>query len=154
MHTDSTRPTTLARQPRPPGKRFGRRSSERSIPTVCSNQKSALDVPRMPEQPTSLASPISPLGHGLHARDDRNRGTAICSSPIPRMRPDPNRRNPTYRSAAGPSGLRRACRRPVADNPEPWRSTLHPTVVGLGRPTTTQCLDFTLELSAEWTQLP
>jgi hypothetical protein len=36
----------------------GRRSSEKSIPTVCSNPQSELDVRRTPEPPTSHASPI------------------------------------------------------------------------------------------------
>jgi hypothetical protein len=40
-------------------------------------------VPTTPELPTSLASPIYPLGHVRHARDDRAPGQAISSSSIP-----------------------------------------------------------------------
>ena len=64
--THDPRETTKAAR-----RRSGRRSSERSIPTVCSNPKSALDVPRTPEPPTSLASPICALGHEQRVRDDR-----------------------------------------------------------------------------------
>jgi hypothetical protein len=63
VHTESTRPTALATRPRPRDRRSGRRSSERSIPTACSSPKNALDVHRTLEPRTSLASPISRLGH-------------------------------------------------------------------------------------------
>jgi hypothetical protein len=154
VHTDSTRPTTLARRQGLPGRPSCRRSSEKWIPTVCSNPKSALGVPATPEPRTSLASPICPPRHGRHARDGRGPGTAIwCSSP-PRMRPDLNRRTTVYRSATTrPSGLQRARRLPIATAPGSWRRALHLTVVGRGRPATTRCRDFALNRSACWMQL-
>jgi hypothetical protein len=70
------------------------------------------------------------------------------------MRPDPSRRTPTYRLATRrPSGLQRACRQTAASTREMWRRMLHRAVVGRGRPTTTQCRDFTLNRSAEAMQL-
>ena len=154
-HTDSTRPTTLARRPRPPGSPLCRRSSERSIPTVCSNPKSALDVRRTPEPPTLPVSPIWAPGREQRARDDPSRGTAICSSAIARMLLPATRIATTHRSTAqGPSGLRCACRRAATTTRRTWRRALHRTVVGQRRPATTQCRDFTLNSSAERTQLP
>jgi hypothetical protein len=154
VHTDSTRPTTLARRPRPPGLRSGRRSSERSIPTVCSNPKNALDVPRMPEPHTSPASPICPLGREQRVRDDLAPSTAIWSSPIGRMHPPTTGSALPNRSATQrPNGLRHAHRWPGRYRLETWRGTLHRTVVGRCRPTTAQCRDFTLNRSADWTQL-
>jgi len=111
-------------------------------------------VRRTPEQPTSLASPIYPLGREQRVRDDLAPGTWTTSSSIPRMRPDPNRRTPTYRSATSEaSGLRHACRRTATSTPEMWRRTMQRTVVGPCRPTTTQCRDFTLNRPADWMQL-
>jgi len=154
VHTDSTRPTTLARRQGLPGRPSCRRSSERSIPTACSNPKSALDVPATPEPLTSPASRICPPRRERHARAGRGPGTAIWCSSLPRMRPDLNRRTTTHRSAATrPSGLQYARRRPAPDSLGNWRRTVHRTVVGRGRPATTPCRDFTLNRSAEWTQL-
>ena len=154
VHTDSTPHMTLARRPRPPGRRSGRRSSERSIPTVCSNPKSALDARRTPEPPISLASPICPLGREQRVRDDLAPGRATSSS-IPRMRPTSSGRATTHRLATiRPSGLRHACRRAVAAGAGIWRRTVHRTDAGRCRPATAQCRDFTLNRSADWMQLP
>ena len=106
VHTDSTRPTTLARRPRPRERSSGRRSSERWIPTVCSNPKSALDVRRTPEPRISLASPICRLGH-----EHRNQLEKLAADQAARSRRCllPARiAPPTHRSASGPSGLRHA----------------------------------------------
>ena len=154
VHTDSTRPTTLARQPRRQGSPSCRRSSERSILTVCSNAKSGLGVRRIPEPRTSPASPICRLGREQRVRDDLAPCTWTTSSSVLRMRPDPSRRTRTYRSATHrPSGLQSACRRPAAGGVETWRGEVHRTDVGRCRPTTGQCRDFTLNRSADWTQL-
>lgn len=121
---------------------------------VCSNPKSGLDVRRTPEPRTSLASPIYPLGREQHARDDPAPGQGTWSSSIPRMRPPTTGSAIPNRSASSrPSGLRRARRRPAADGLETWRWTMHRPVVGWCRPTTGQCRDFTLNRSADWTQL-
>ena len=153
VHTDSTRPTTLARRPRLPGRPSCRRSSERSIPTACSIPRSALDVRHTPEPPTSLAWPICPRGREQSVRDGLAPGRATSSS-IPRMRPTYSGSTTTYRLATStPSGLRRACRHSAASGSGFWCGMVHRTVVALGRPTTTRCRDFTLNRSADWMQL-
>jgi hypothetical protein len=59
-----------------------------------------------------------------------------------------------YRSTGlGPSGLPHARRGITVASPETQRWTLYRTDVEPGRPTTAQCRDFTLNRSANWTQL-
>ena len=80
--------------------------------------------------------------------------TRLTGPSSPRMRPTSSGSATTHRLATiGPSGLRHACRRPAAGGVETWRGAVHRTDVGRCRPTTTQCRDFTLNRSANWTQL-
>jgi hypothetical protein len=121
---------------------------------VCSHPKSALDVPDTPDPRTLLGSPTCPPGREQLVRDDLASGTWTVSSSIPRMRPPTTGPASAHRLATQrPSGLQHAFRRTLAVGTEIWRGMLHRTVVGLGRPTTTQCRDFTLSRSADWMQL-
>ena len=103
-----------------------------------------------PEPPTSLASPICALGH--EQRDSPS--ARLIGGSTERMRPTSSDSTATYRLATQrPSGLQHACRRRPPPAAGIWRGMLHRTVVGRCRPTTGQCRDFTLNRSADWTQL-
>ena len=80
--------------------------------------------------------------------------TRLTGSSTERMRPTSSDSTATYRLATRrPSGLQHARRREVAVGSEIWRRSVHRTGIGRCRPTTGHCRDFTLNRSANWTQL-